>query len=523
MRFRRCRRAAAWLFVEVVGRRPRRDDRQGPARSAADCGARGQPRRHRRRPAAAQLWRIRADGAGLAGRSPAGLPAHAGWEDAAVPPAMLGNYLRDFDALMDEFGVTGLPYGHFGDGCMHVRIDCRSTRPGGRPHLPGLPGRGERHSSPATADPCPVSTGTAAPAANYLPLMYSPDAMELFAAVKHVFDPDNILNPGVLVDPRPGRRGPAHPRRATPAPQPGPGLPPRRRRLHPGGAPLHRRRQMPGRQHRHRGRDVPVVSGDAGGEGLHPRPRPRAAGDGQRHRLDGRAGDRRRFTTPSTCVCPARAAPRTAPPASTWPRTNPRCCTRATRAASAPPRTTRWDGFRVGRSIASHAPGLVNATMRASRHRTAGAVVGRSGQAPHHSDRSRSRRSGPGSSATETERATTGDPVLLFVDSFTNHFTPEVGHRHRAGPRGRRLPAAIDRQAAVLRSHLDLHRAARPRRRRSSAAPWTHCPVAPRPGMPDRRNGAVVHGLLALGRRWNCSAGRRPGRSPTQPAPSPNC
>ena len=49
-----------------------------------------------------QLWRIRADGAGLAGRSPAGLPAHAGWEDAAVPPAMLGDYLRDFDALMDR-------------------------------------------------------------------------------------------------------------------------------------------------------------------------------------------------------------------------------------------------------------------------------------------------------------------------------------------------------------------------------------------------------------------------------------
>lgn len=80
---------------------------------------------------AGALWRIRADGAGLAGRSPAGLPAHAGWEDAAVPPGSLGSYLREFDALMVDYGLTGLPYGHFGDGCLHIRIDLPLDDPGG--------------------------------------------------------------------------------------------------------------------------------------------------------------------------------------------------------------------------------------------------------------------------------------------------------------------------------------------------------------------------------------------------------
>ena len=81
-------RGAAWLFVELTGDDP--DDTVARAETLGkDCGAleslvvtdTG---------AAAALWRIRADGAGLSSRSPAGLPAHAGWEDAAVPPAQLG-------------------------------------------------------------------------------------------------------------------------------------------------------------------------------------------------------------------------------------------------------------------------------------------------------------------------------------------------------------------------------------------------------------------------------------------------
>ncbi len=81
------------------------------------------------------LWRIREDGAGLAARS-LSRPAQAGWEDAAVPPAKLGAYLRDFDALLKQSGLDGVPYGHFGDGCVHVRIDFELEEAGGRSHVP---------------------------------------------------------------------------------------------------------------------------------------------------------------------------------------------------------------------------------------------------------------------------------------------------------------------------------------------------------------------------------------------------
>src|SRR3712207_7592742 len=72
---------------------------------------------------AAALWRIRKDGTGLAARTSNGRPAHAGWEDAAVPVEQLGAYLREFEALLDQHGLQSVPYGHFGDSCVRVRID----------------------------------------------------------------------------------------------------------------------------------------------------------------------------------------------------------------------------------------------------------------------------------------------------------------------------------------------------------------------------------------------------------------
>ncbi len=190
-------RGDAWLFVESAG------DTEAEARAAAerliaDAGCldalvvTGAP--------AQALWRIREDGAGLGGRTPAGAPAWPGWEDAAVPPQHLGAYLRDFAALMAEHDLDGLTYGHFGDGCVHVRIDFPfSTEPGRYRHfvlaaaqLVGKYGgsmSGEHGDGRARGE--------------LLPAMYSPEAIDTMAAVKAIFDPGNVFNPGVLVDPAP--------------------------------------------------------------------------------------------------------------------------------------------------------------------------------------------------------------------------------------------------------------------------------------------------------------------------------
>jgi FAD/FMN-containing dehydrogenase/Fe-S oxidoreductase len=147
------------------------------------------------------LWKIREDGAGLAGVS-LSRPAYPGWEDAAVPPAQLGSYLRDFDALLADHGLEGLPYGHFGDGCVHVRIDFPLTEPGGRAQYRQFV---EEAASLVAGYGGSMSGehGDGRARSALLPRMYSAPALQLFGQVKAAFDPDNLLNPGVLVDPRP--------------------------------------------------------------------------------------------------------------------------------------------------------------------------------------------------------------------------------------------------------------------------------------------------------------------------------
>ncbi|MFD1859613.1 FAD-binding oxidoreductase [Aeromicrobium camelliae] len=147
------------------------------------------------------LWRIREEGAGLAGRA-LDRPALSGWEDAAVPPERLGAYLREFDTLMNEYGVHGVPFGHFGDGCVHVRIDFELDAPDGhqtfRDFLFDAARLAASHGGSFSGE-----HGDGRARSELLPLMYSPKATDLFSQVKHVFDPENLLNPGVLVEPRP--------------------------------------------------------------------------------------------------------------------------------------------------------------------------------------------------------------------------------------------------------------------------------------------------------------------------------
>ncbi|MDQ1482496.1 MAG: hypothetical protein QOF35_572, partial [Actinomycetota bacterium] len=192
-------RGDGWVFVELVGE-VARDLRSQADALLADAEALDgfvveSPAQ------ALALWKIREDGAGLAGVS---LPqaAYPGWEDAAVPPEHLGGYLRDFDGLLEAHDLHALPYGHFGDGCVHARIDFPLTEEGGSAvyrsfveqaaalvagyggSLSGEHGDGRARSALLSA-------------------MYSPAALQLFGQVKAAFDPSNSLNPGVLVDPRP--------------------------------------------------------------------------------------------------------------------------------------------------------------------------------------------------------------------------------------------------------------------------------------------------------------------------------
>ncbi|MEV5381743.1 FAD-binding and (Fe-S)-binding domain-containing protein [Streptomyces sp. NPDC052721] len=148
------------------------------------------------------LWRIREDASGTATRMPDGTEAWPGWEDCAVPPARLGGYLRDFRALLAAHGLRGTPYGHFGDGCIHVRIDFDLLTEAGT-------GRFRRFSEEladlvvAHGGSLSGEHGDGQARAELLPRMYGEETVRLFERAKAVWDPDDLLNPGMLVRPAP--------------------------------------------------------------------------------------------------------------------------------------------------------------------------------------------------------------------------------------------------------------------------------------------------------------------------------
>ncbi|WP_339620270.1 FAD-binding and (Fe-S)-binding domain-containing protein [uncultured Salinibacterium sp.] len=146
------------------------------------------------------VWRIREDGAGLAGRSPSGRAAWPGLEDAAVPPEHLGDYLRAFEKLCSRYDITGMPYGHFGDGCLHVRLDFPLEHDGAvlRAFMEDAAELVASFGGSLSGE-----HGDGRARSELLPAMYSANAIDLFRQFKKLFDPSNIMNPGVLVSPDP--------------------------------------------------------------------------------------------------------------------------------------------------------------------------------------------------------------------------------------------------------------------------------------------------------------------------------
>jgi FAD/FMN-containing dehydrogenase/Fe-S oxidoreductase len=191
----------AWLFVEMAGDEPE-EAGQRARELAKSLGNRLTGHLVLTDPAAQRrLWRIREEGAGLATRLADGSEAWPGWEDAAVPPERLGSYLRGFKELMADHGRRSVVYGHYGEGCLHMRLDF---------DLLSNPGRADfRRFLEQAADLVAGHGGSLSgehgdgqARSELLPRMYSPEVIGLFRRFKGIFDPDGLMNPGILVEPR---------------------------------------------------------------------------------------------------------------------------------------------------------------------------------------------------------------------------------------------------------------------------------------------------------------------------------
>ncbi|MEU2874283.1 FAD-binding and (Fe-S)-binding domain-containing protein [Streptomyces olivoreticuli] len=193
-------KGAAWLFVETGG--DSADEAAARAREIVRAAAPETTGHTVLTDPAAQrgLWRVRDDAAGTATRMPDGTEAWPGWEDCAVPPARLGAYLREFRALLGRHGLRGAPYGHFGDGCVHVRVDFDLVSADGVRRFREFSGEVAElvvaHGGSLSGE-----HGDGQARAELLPKMYGPELVRAFERFKDLWDPEHGLNPGMLVRP----------------------------------------------------------------------------------------------------------------------------------------------------------------------------------------------------------------------------------------------------------------------------------------------------------------------------------
>jgi len=149
---------------------------------------------------ARQVWQLREAGPRAAAFAPGAVPEWEGWDDAAVAPEKLGAYLRDIRNLMDQYNYRGSFYGHFGHGCIHMRVsfDLQSAN-GIRKYAEFI----ERAADLVISYGGSLSGehGDGQSRGSLLPKMFGPELMRAFTEFKSIWDPGNKMNPNKVVNP----------------------------------------------------------------------------------------------------------------------------------------------------------------------------------------------------------------------------------------------------------------------------------------------------------------------------------
>jgi FAD/FMN-containing dehydrogenase/Fe-S oxidoreductase len=148
---------------------------------------------------AAMLWEIRESAVGASSVISGEQLTWPGWEDTAVAPEKLGNYLRDFRALVERYGYRGAYYGHFGQGCVHMNISFDMHTADGIKHFHDFMEEGSelviRYGGSLSGE-----HGDGQVNGEFLHKMYGPELVQAFREFKALWDPDWKMNPGKVVD-----------------------------------------------------------------------------------------------------------------------------------------------------------------------------------------------------------------------------------------------------------------------------------------------------------------------------------
>ncbi|MGZ5123172.1 MAG: FAD-binding and (Fe-S)-binding domain-containing protein [Burkholderiales bacterium] len=190
-----------WLLVEFGGRT--REEARGPAHAAMEQLRRRDDAPHMKLfddPDEEQcIWKVRESGLGATAHVPDKPITWEGWEDSSVPPEKLGDYLRKLRALFDKYGYECDLYGHFGQGCVHTRIDFDLETAAGIDKFRRFLHEAA-HLVVSLGGSISGEHGDGQSKAELLPIMFGQELMHAFREFKMIWDPELRMNPGKVVN-----------------------------------------------------------------------------------------------------------------------------------------------------------------------------------------------------------------------------------------------------------------------------------------------------------------------------------
>jgi FAD/FMN-containing dehydrogenase/Fe-S oxidoreductase len=193
----------AWLLVEFGGDDKEEADEQAERLTGSLRGPHVELKLYEDADEIAAVWEMREGGVGHS-KVPGDHPGWPSWEDAAVPPERIGDYLRDLEALCDRHGrrVAAL-FGHVGHGCVHSRIDFDFLTPSGVANYRAFMEDAADLVCGKYGGSLSGEHGDGQARGELLERMYGPELVQGFRDFKAIFDPDGKMNPGKVVDPNP--------------------------------------------------------------------------------------------------------------------------------------------------------------------------------------------------------------------------------------------------------------------------------------------------------------------------------
>jgi len=146
-----------------------------------------------------RVWSLRTAGLGLLANIPGDRKGVPGIEDTAVHPEYLPEYIADLKIVLKRLGLTSIFYAHIATGEIHFRPLINFKDPGDVQLFDTLMNEVaalvKKYRGSMSGE-----HGDGRVRGKFIPFMLGEKNYELVKAIKKSWDPDNIFNPGKIVD-----------------------------------------------------------------------------------------------------------------------------------------------------------------------------------------------------------------------------------------------------------------------------------------------------------------------------------